>query len=280
MDNLEERILEWRQRMMKAPGIEGETLDELENHLRDSVVKLVRSGLPEAEAFRDAVAQLGEPAMMAAEFRKLHPATWLPVKVVIGVGVAASIGLGSVMLTRLEASHKSSLLLAGHVFTLTLGYVTLLLTGALGICFVCQRCFSEFSQRRLQSIRRVSFGFGGVAAGLTAVGIILGMLWSKGEWGRYWTWEPKETAALGALAWSIGFMAVHRLPGNSPRRILLLSIVGNMVVSLAWLGPGLVTNLHSYGTPSFWLLAIATAVNVAFFLAGLVPARKATVNAR
>jgi Cytochrome C assembly protein len=280
MDKLEERILQWRQSMMQAPGIEGETLDELENHLRECSLKLVRSGTTEAEAFRKAVAELGEPALMVAEFRKLHRATWLPVKVMLGVGIAASIGLGLVMLTRLDASHGSSLLLAGHVFTLTLGYVTLLLTGTLGICFVCQRCFSEFSQRRLQSIRRFSFGFGGVATGLIAVGTILGMLWAKAEWGRYLSLELKELAALGALAWSIGFMTVHRLPGSSPRRILLLSIVGNMVVSVAWLGPGLVTRLHSYGTPSFRLFAIVTAVNAAFFLAGLVPASRATVNAQ
>ena len=53
-----------------------------------------------------------------------------------------------------------------------------------------------------------------------------------------------------------------------------------LVVCLAWLGPGLIARLHSHGTPTFWLLAIVTAVNAAFFLAGLVPARKATANAR
>ena len=45
MHNLEKSIAEWRKTMMAAPAVNHETLDELENHLRENVEQLVRSGI-------------------------------------------------------------------------------------------------------------------------------------------------------------------------------------------------------------------------------------------
>ena len=87
-------------------------------------------------------------------------------------------------------------LLASHVFLVVLGYTTTFLVGALGVCFVAQRCLSDFSPFRMRSLTRVTFLLGCVAASLTAVGIILGMFWAKTEWGRYWEWDKKEIGAF------------------------------------------------------------------------------------
>ena len=59
MPDLEPSITAWRKTLMAAPNVGRETLDELENHLRETVEQLVRSGVPETEAFQRAVAQLG-----------------------------------------------------------------------------------------------------------------------------------------------------------------------------------------------------------------------------
>ena len=66
--NLESSFRRWR----AASALDAETLDELEAHLRDAVADGLARGLPPAEAFRDAVAQLGEPAQLAGEFSKLR----------------------------------------------------------------------------------------------------------------------------------------------------------------------------------------------------------------
>src|SRR5947209_3571337 len=47
------------------------------------------------------------------------------------------------VIARLDSS-RSSLLLAAHIFTITLGYTLTLLIGGLGICFVSQRCLQDF----------------------------------------------------------------------------------------------------------------------------------------
>src|SRR5262245_28199181 len=143
MHNLEDSIAEWRKSMMAAAKVSRETLDELENHLRENVDQLTRSGMTELEAFQRAVSQLGGPFTIASEFQKLDQATWLPIKVIIGIGVTAALALVIFLIARLDAA-RSGLLLASHIFTVTLGYTTTFLVGALGVCFVGQRCFSDF----------------------------------------------------------------------------------------------------------------------------------------
>ena len=49
-------------------------IDELESHLRDEVERLTRGGLPLDQAWPQAVARLGGPEQLAAEFAKVPPA--------------------------------------------------------------------------------------------------------------------------------------------------------------------------------------------------------------
>ena len=273
MPNLEKSIGEWRKTMMAAPGASHETLDELENHLRENVEQLVRSGMAETEAFEKAAAQLGGARMIASEFRKLDQPTWLPVKLVMGFGLMLAVAMMIFVVARIDAG-RMNLLLAGHVFAVTLGYGTTFMVGALGICFVTQRCLSGFSPFRLRSLTRVTFLFGCVAAGLTAVAVILGMLWAKAEWGRYWAWDEKEIGAFAVMVWQVCFLLVHRLSHVTIRGVLVMSLLGNNVVALGWFGTNLArSGLHGYSAGSYALLLLATLVfNFAFFLIGLAPA--------
>ena len=272
MHNLEQLIAEWRKAMMAAPRVGYETLDELESHLRENVDQLVRSGMTEAEAFQRAVAQLGRAPTIAAEFQKLKQGTWLPVKLVIGFGVIAALAIAILLIARFGAG-RTSLLLAVHVFTVTLGYTTTFLVGALGICFVSQRCVSDHSPLRIRSLRRVTFALGCVAAVLTAIGVVLAMIWAKAEWGRYWAWDAKETGALCVMVWQLCFLCVHRLARATTHGLLVMSVIGNIIVSLGWFGANLLyPGLHSYGTRYWTFLLVAVVSNAAFFLIGLAPA--------
>jgi hypothetical protein len=272
MHNLEDSIAEWRKSMMAAARLSRESLDELENHLRENVDQLTRSGMTEIEAFQRAVTQLGGPPSIASEFQKLDQSTWLPVKVVIGIAVTEALALAIFLIARFDAA-RSGLLLANHVFSVTLGYTVTFLVGALGICFVGQRCFSDFSPSRMRFLTRVTFVLGCIAAGLTTIGVFLGMLWAKAEWGRFWAWDPKEIGGLSVIVWLICFLAIHRLRRITAHGVLVMSIIGNIVVSLAWFGANLLAGLHSYGTTNYsWLLLAAVLSNLAVFLIGFAPA--------
>ena len=270
MHNLQQLVAEWRKSMAEL-GVGRRTLDDLENHLRETVNQLVRLGTSETEAFRSAVTQLGTPPMIASEFRKLNSSTWLPVKLAMGLGILLAVALAALLAMKFDGRGLTALLKI-HVWTVTLGYVGTFLLGGIGICFVCQRCFSDFSQSRLEALKRTSFTFSSLAAMLTAVGIGLAMLWAKAAWGRYWAWDPKETGALCILAWLIFSTVIHRWRRLSARVVVMLSLIGNVVVGLGWFGANLVgAGLHNYGAKSLLMLAVVVASSLVFFVLGLTP---------
>jgi hypothetical protein len=269
MHDLEKLIAEWRK--SAAKNANAETLDELETHLRETTEQLVRSGMNLSDAFQRAVAELGAMPRISSEFKKLDEPLWLPVKLTIGVTAVLALALAVFAGTHL-GSGRSSILLTAHIFTVTLGYSLTLLIGALGICFVSQRCLEDFSTSRLRSISRVSLVLGSVALFLTTLGVFLAMAWAKIEWGRYWAWDPKETGGFSVVVWSTCYLVAHHFFKNSARGVLAISMLGNIVVSLAWFGPW-VNGLHQYGTSTTsLLLTIGILVNLAFFAIGFVPA--------
>jgi hypothetical protein len=272
MHNLEKQIAEWRKTVMTARSVGDETIDELESHLRENVEQLVRSGMAEPEAFQKAVAQLGGASTIASEFRKLEP-TWLPVKLVIGFGIVLTLAMLVFVIIRFGAG-RMNLLLAFHVFLVSLGFSTTFLIGTLGVCFVGQRCFSNHSRLRSHSLSRVTFTLACIGASMTAVGIVLAMIWAKIEWGRYWAWDIKETGAFAVLLWQLLFLFIHRFARITARGILTVSLIGNIIVSLGWFGSNLISNgPHAYVTLSYsLLLLVGVGANLVFFITGLAPA--------
>jgi hypothetical protein len=93
MPNLETFLAQWRQSFAEAARLNPKTLDELESHLRERIEQLIHSGLPEPEACQRAAAEFGSPGNLAAEFRKLRPASWLPVKIVTSAAIALAVAL-------------------------------------------------------------------------------------------------------------------------------------------------------------------------------------------
>jgi len=270
MSDLEKWIGEWRRSTLAASRISGETLEELENHLRETVEHLIRSGVEEAAAFRQAVAQLGLTPVLAAEFQKLEQPVWLPVKVAAGFGLIAALACAVFLAIRVDAG-RLSVLLAAHALSVTLGFTCTFLIGALGICFVSQRCVSDFSASLLRSIRSGTSVLGTVALALTTIGVILGMIWTKKEWGRYWGWDVKETGAFVAVLWQLCFLLAHRVGARSVRSLLVTGILGNIVIGMSWFGPNLLSNPSPYG--SVWIvLLIAFGFNLVMVLLGCAPA--------
>ncbi|GAB5519397.1 MAG: ABC transporter permease [Rhodothermales bacterium] len=70
--NLETAIATWRQFHERQPAFSADDLDELERHLRDHTARLVAAGETEAEAFRQAVQQVGDVAGGATEYEKVQ----------------------------------------------------------------------------------------------------------------------------------------------------------------------------------------------------------------
>ena len=71
MFELEKSVTEWRQQMLAAGIKTAESLDELENHLREEVEKQIKSGQNPERAFEMAMDQIGRPEILKTEFAKV-----------------------------------------------------------------------------------------------------------------------------------------------------------------------------------------------------------------
>lgn len=96
----------------------------------------------------------------------------------------------------------------------------------------------------------VSYKF--IAAGFaifTIGGIVFGAIWAEQAWGRYWSWDPKETWAF--ITWCVYGIYLHgRLYGKWNKRIAgSIALIGFIITVFTYLGVNLLlSGLHSYGS--------------------------------
>jgi hypothetical protein len=273
MFNLEPAIAVWRQQMI-ASGIKSSTvLDELEGHLRDDINTLRSSGTPEVQAFETAVSRLGTPRSMRTEFNKVKRTSldFVTIASFSWIGVAILLAL---LLSGRLFSGRLNFLLFSHVFSLTTGYFAALLTGSFGVYYVCCQLCLKLSPSRQESLNHAGILFTRVAAGLVTVGFVLGMLWSKQNLGRYFGAGPREIGTLCAFAWIITAVVFQRFFQMNGRATMLMCIGGNVIISLAWFGSGIIASgSRSYGIGNYWPLAVFIGIHFAFLIMGGVPIR-------
>lgn len=83
----------------------------------------------------------------------------------------------------------------------------------------------------------------------TIGGLIFGAVWAENSWGRYWSWDPKETWAF--ITWLTYAFYLHaRLYKRFDRSAVnAIAILGFIVTIFTFLGVNLLlSGLHSYGS--------------------------------
>jgi hypothetical protein len=272
MFKLNQAIAEWRRQMLAAGIKTPAPLEELEIHLREDIDTLRSSGMSEARAFHAAVSRLGTPGLVREEFKKVeHPRS-------AAATIASFAWMGTVVLLVLMLSGKLfsgklSFLLFTHIVSLTAGYFAALLTGGLGIYHVCCRWFPGTTPSRDQSLGRAVVWFTRISAALVAVGVLLGMIWSKQNRGAFFGADPREIGTACVLAWLTFAMLIHRFRRANNHITMVMAVGGNIIVTLAWFGAGL--PVHGRAMGSYWPLDALLGVQLLFFVLGLVPASEA-----
>lgn len=76
--------------------------------------------------------------------------------------------------------------------------------------------------------------------------IVLGSVWASIAWGRYWGWDPKETAAL--VTWLIYAVYLHarNQRGWAGRPSALILVIGFGAVLFTYFGNLFFSGLHAY----------------------------------
>ncbi|WP_434778901.1 c-type cytochrome biogenesis protein CcsB [Neisseria sp. Ec49-e6-T10] len=81
------------------------------------------------------------------------------------------------------------------------------------------------------------------------IATILGALWAAEAWGRYWSWDPKETWAF--IVWLNYAIWLHlRLVSGWRGKVLAWwAVIGLLITAFAFIGVNMfLSGLHSYGT--------------------------------
>jgi len=106
------------------------------------------------------------------------------------------------------------------------------------------RMESEAAARFHRSAHRlVLFGFP-----LLTFGIVTGAAWAEQAWGRYWSWDPKETWSL--ITWTVYALYLHAMTMGRWRggRASALNILGFVCMVMTFLGVNWISRL--LGIPS------------------------------
>jgi len=104
---------------------------------------------------------------------------------------------------------------------------------------------SGLSAKRLDSVsyRCIAVGFPLFTLG----GLVFGMVWAYKAWGRYWSWDPKETWSL--ITWFVFALYLHTriVMGWKGRRSAFITIIGFLAALFTYFGVNyLLAGLHSY----------------------------------
>lgn len=156
----------------------------------------------------------------------------------------------SAKISPLIPALKSNWLIA-HVVTCFLGYAGFALAFGLSLTYFIKPkqpgnsvIFSRLPDEEIideLTYQMVVFGFL-----FLTIGIITGAVWANSAWGKYWSWDPKETWSL--ITWFVYAALIHArmMRGWQGKRIAYLSILGFAAVIFTYFGVNYLPGLHSY----------------------------------
>ena len=173
------------------------------------------------------------------------------------VMVPVAVGLMAIALawfpsevTPLVPALQANRILGIHVTMMVMSYSALSISFGAAVLYLLQGERKERRFARLPDGETLSeVGYWSVLVGfpMLTLGIALGAYWANSAWGRYWGWDPKETAAL--LTWLVyaGYLHARGLRGWEGNRAAWLLIGAFGAVLFTYFAVNFVfTGLHSY----------------------------------
>lgn len=124
-----------------------------------------------------------------------------------------------------------------HVLSSMISYSFFALSGIWGLIIFLK----NNNEKENYIINMTKLGFA-----MLTVGIITGAVWAENAWGRYWSWDPKETWSL--ITWFYYAMILHfRQSYLKDRKFAFSLFIGLLFVIFTYFGVNyLLSGLHSY----------------------------------
>ncbi|MCL2803832.1 MAG: c-type cytochrome biogenesis protein CcsB [Micrococcales bacterium] len=142
---------------------------------------------------------------------------------------------------------QNNLLLSLHVGFAILAYGAASVSFAAAVLLLLKPRFDKWIRVSPERLDDVGYKAAVVTFPLLTLMIVLGSIWANIAWGRYWSWDPKETAAL--VTWLVygAFLHARVVRGWRGRKAAWLLLIGFATIFFAYFGNYLFGGLHSYG---------------------------------
>ena len=142
---------------------------------------------------------------------------------------------------------QNNLLLTLHVGAAMLAYGAACVSFGAAVLYLTHPRipFKKLLPRR-EMLDEIGYRAAVVTFPLLTLMLVLGAIWADTAWGRYWGWDPKETAAL--VTWLIyaGYLHARVVRGWRGDKAAWTLIVGFAAVLFAYFGNHFFGGLHSY----------------------------------
>lgn len=141
---------------------------------------------------------------------------------------------------------QQSTLLSVHVASAVVAYGTLTIGFVAAVLYLFQNKYNSNWLPELEVLDNITYKSVIIGFPFLTLLIILGALWADIAWGRYWGWDPKETASL--VTWLIyaAYMHTRLLKGWKGVRASILLIAGFLAIVFTFFGNYIFSGLHSY----------------------------------
>ena len=154
---------------------------------------------------------------------------------------AASVGS---QVRGLVPALQHQVLLTVHVSAAVLAYGAASVAAAAGALYLARPRFPRLPDE--ERLDELGYRAAVIAFPLMTLMILLGAVWADLAWGTYWSWDPKETAAL--VTWLIYAAYLHArvVRGLRGRRAAMLLVAGFGAVLFTYFGNLFLGGLHAY----------------------------------
>ncbi len=141
---------------------------------------------------------------------------------------------------------QQSLLLSVHVASAVVAYGTLTIGFGAAILFLVQNRKNSMWLPDKEVLDTMSYQSVVIGFPFLTLLIVLGALWADIAWGRYWGWDPKETASLVTWLLYAAYMHVRIMGGWRGTKTATLLIVGFLAILFTFFGNYIFIGLHAY----------------------------------
>jgi cytochrome c-type biogenesis protein CcsB len=141
---------------------------------------------------------------------------------------------------------QNNLLLTVHVAVAIVAYGTFTVAFAAAVLFLVQPAEGRRGLPRPELLDEIAYRAVVIGFPFMTLVIVLGALWAEVAWGRYWGWDPKETASL--VTWLIygAYLHARVMRGWRGSRSAWLLILGFVATLFTYFGNLFFGGLHSY----------------------------------